>query len=110
MWHVFADGTERERLKSAQAPVYDADELLKLIATLKRDDALWTKWFAQQEVEPINLTYEALAAKPQAVLGTVLSCLGLDPAKSRTVEPRTAKLSDSDSRDWVARFRSEKIT
>lgn len=108
LWHVFADGTERERLKSAQAPVYDASELLKLVSTLKRDDVSWTRWFAQQEVEPIRLTYEALSAKPQVVLKTVLSSLGLDPEISRTVEPRTAKLSDSDSCDWVTRFQSEK--
>lgn len=110
LWHVHADGTERERLKSGQAPAYDADELLELVTTLKEDDAAWTRWFAQQEVEPVRLTYEALSAEPQVVLGSVLSSLGLDPGIARTVEPRTAKLADSESCQWVTRFLTENAT
>jgi len=108
LWHVFADGTERERLKSGQVPVYNADKLLELVSTLKEDDVAWTNWFAQQVVEPVCLTYEALSAEPQAVLGTLLSSLGLDSANAKTVEPRTAKLADSESCEWVTRFKTEK--
>ena len=107
LWHVFADGTERERLKPEQAPVYDANELLKLESGLKEDNAAWRRWFAQQEIEPLCITYEALSTEPQAVLATVLSFLGLDPDIAGEAKPITAKLADSESFKWATRFRKE---
>jgi len=108
LWHVFADGAERERLKSGQAAVYDANQIAQLVAKLKRDDAAWTRWFAEQQVEPMHLTYEALSAGPQVMLGAVLSFLGLDPEIARAVAPRSAKLGGSESSQWISRFRTEK--
>ena len=107
LWHVFADGAERERMKPGQVPVYDFRQLSKYVAESKQDDAAWQRWFAHQNIEPMRLTYEALASEPQAVLGTVLSSLGLDPAIAGTIAPKTAKLADRESREWIARFRAE---
>ncbi len=109
LWHVSTDGTERERLKPGQNPVYDAHSLSKLVASLEEQDAAWVNWFAQQEVDPVSITYEALSTKPQDILATVLSALGLDPTIAETAKPGTAKLADSESREWVTRFRTEKI-
>jgi LPS sulfotransferase NodH len=107
LWHVDADGTERERIKPGQAPVYDADAIAGQVAELQAHDAAWSHWFDSQGILPVRITYEMLSSKPQTVLATVLSALGLDPAIARTVAPRTAKLSDSVSREWAARYRSE---
>lgn len=74
---------------------------------MKEADAAWTRWFAQQEVEPVRLTYEALSAEPQVTLGSVLSSLGLDPGIARSVGPKTAKLADSESFQWVVQFKTE---
>lgn len=109
LWHLCADGTERERLKFGQAPVYDAGSLAKIVARLEEQDAAWSNWFVQQEVEPICITYEALSDNPLVVLEVVLAALGLDPAIAKTVTPRTAKLADSQSREWAERFREELI-
>ena len=108
LWHVAADGTERERLKPGQAPVYDAQGLSQQVAELDKHDAAWASWFARQKVQPVRITYEALCAEPQAALATVMTALGLDPAIAETIEPRTAKLADSESREWAARFRAER--
>ncbi len=108
LWHVNADGTERERLKVGQAPVYDAQGLSKLVAELEEHDAAWASWFAQQRIQPVRITYEALTAEPQTTLATVLSALGLDPTIAGNVEPRTTKLADNESREWATRFRTER--
>ena len=108
LWHVAADGTERERLKPGQAPVYDARGLSEQVAELEGHDAAWASWFAQQRIQSVRITFEALSTEPQAALATVLSALGLDPTIAGTVEPRTAKLADSESREWATRFRSER--
>ena len=109
LWHVFADGTERERLKPEQTPVYDSRALSELVATLEDDDSAWTRWFTQQKVKPVCITYETLSAKPQGVLATVLSALGLDSSIAATVKPVTAKLADNETREWVTRYRKEKV-
>lgn len=109
LWHVNVDGTERERLKPEQAPVYDARVLSEQVAEYEREDAAWLSWFARQKIQPVHITYEELSSKPQTTLATILSALDLDPAIARTVAPRTTKLADSESREWTARFRTEKI-
>jgi trehalose 2-sulfotransferase len=108
LWHVAADGTERERVKPGQALAYDARGIFEQVAESKAHDAASTKWFARHGVEPVRITYESLSNEPQAVLATVLSALGLDPDIAETVEPRTAKLADSESLEWVTRFRAER--
>ena len=108
LWHVHADGTERERLKTGQLPVYDGQALARIVTELHEHQAAWADWFARQEIQPVCITYEALSADPQAALATVLAGLGLDPAVAVTVEPRTAKLADEQSQEWAARFRAER--
>lgn len=107
LWHVESDGTERERLKPAQPAAYDSRSLSEELSELEAHDAAWTDWFSRHDIEPVRITYEMLSADPQATLATILSALGLDPAIANTVRPRTAKLGDSESQDWITRFRAE---
>ncbi len=108
LWHINPDGTERERLTSGHAPVYDARSLSDLVKDSERHDTAWINWFAGHGIEPVSVTYETLAHAPQAVLAMILSALGLDPARAAAAEPRTAKLADKESRDWATRFRMER--
>ena len=108
LWHVGADGTERERVKPGQPPSYDASRLSRYVAKLTADDAAWARWFAAQGIQPVRVGYEALAAHPHATLATVLSALDLDPTLASGLQPRTAKLADGESREWVVRFRNER--
>ena len=106
LWHVHPDGTERERLKQGYAPVYDSREILRLVTESKEHDAAWLSWFAQQEIQPVCITYEMLIADSQTVIENILSALSLDPAFAKTAKPKTAKLSSSESAEWVERFSS----
>jgi len=110
LWHVAADGNERERLKPGHTSVYDAHALSEHVTELEEHDAAWASWFTQQRIQPVRITYEALSTEPQAVLATVLSALGLDPTIAGTVEPRTAKLADSESLEWAVRYRTATYT
>lgn len=107
LWHRAADGSERERTAPPQPPAYDAGRLRAFADEAAHDDAAWRRWFAAQELEPMPLTYEALAADPRAVLANILSALGQDPARAGTVELSTAKMADAESAAWAARFRAE---
>ena len=108
LWHLAADGTERERLKAGHAPVYDSRSLADLVEELQAHDVAWATWFARQGIQPVSITYEALSNEPQDTIATVLSAIGLNPAIAKTVEPRTARLADSESHEWATRFRTER--
>lgn len=108
LWHVDADGSERERVKPGQRPRYDAKELAKLIIELEEHDAAWARWFDRQGVVPVSITYEMLSSHSQATLALILSALGQDKSIAESVKPRTAKLADKESREWADRFRAER--
>ena len=110
LWHVDADGTERERLKPGQPPRFDAKELSKLVTELQDHDAAWARWFARQGVVPVSITYEMLSSQPQTTLALILSALGQDKTIAETVAPRTAKLADRENLEWAARFRAERCS
>jgi LPS sulfotransferase NodH len=105
LWHRAADGTERERSAPAAPLIYDADHLTGLVEELETDDAAWNGWFSRFGIEPLRLTYEGLAAAPQAVLARVLCALGLDARIAASVEARTAKLADETSLEWIHQLR-----
>lgn len=107
LWHVAADGSERERTMPAQAAVYDAGQLAGLVAELTEHDGAWARWFAAHRVEPLQVTYEALSADPRGVLERVLSALGHDPGRAAGAAVATARMADADSRAWADRYRTE---
>ena len=109
LWHVDADGNERERLKPGQTPSYDSNELSRLVTELEDHDAAWANWFARQGVVPVSMSYEMLSSHPQATLALILSALGQDKKIAETVEPGTIKLADNESREWADRFRAERL-
>jgi LPS sulfotransferase NodH len=107
LWHLAADGTERERTGAAREAVYDRDAIGDYVKQLTLDDQAWNQWFADNRIAPVRLTYEALSLDPQQGLAAILSGLGLDSTIAAAIEPRTRKIGDLGSQDWAARFRTE---
>lgn len=107
LWHQAPDGTELERLSPPQEPVYDGEQVRAQYDEFVAYDNAWEEWFRSQEIEPFRLTYDELSADPAAILRQVLGELGVETVAADGVEPRTAKLADEVSWEWVNRFRSE---
>ena len=108
LWHMAADGSERERAAPPQAAVYDGDRIAGYLAEAEADEASWEAWFVRHAITPVRVTYEDLAVDPKGVLRRVLSALGRDPELAESVAVRTAKMADTESRSWVARFERER--
>ena len=106
-WHLSTDGSVRQGTKEPLPVTYDAQTIDKEIASLTRDDAAWQTWFAAQGLQPLQVTYEDLAADPQTVAAEILKASGNDSAISQNIEPTTAKMADQESRQWIARYRRE---
>lgn len=107
LWHVAADGSEREREKAPEPASYDRERLADLVQELQTHNAAWEHWFTQHAVTPVRISYEELAADPKTVLREILAALGLDPMIADSVEPATLKMADAESLDWTSRFRRE---
>lgn len=107
LWHVAADGSERERTAPARAPIFDADQITRARDMLTADDAAWLSFFKQRGIEPLRLTYETLAAAPQATLSDVLAALGCDRRIAADARVQTAKMGDAISKGWAERMKPE---
>lgn len=108
LWHINADGTERERLYPESTPAYDAQVILDLVSECEAHDTAWNNWFSEQSIQPIRIKYEELAVVPQATLAKIMSALGLDPAFAKSVTPKTKRMANTESHEWTARIRTEK--
>lgn len=107
LWHKAPDGSELERLKPSEAPVYDFDEIQRALHAFERDDAEWPDWFSGHNIEPYQVSYESISSDPAMVVVGILDHLGLDPSLADGMAPGVAKLADQVSDDWVARFHAD---
>jgi LPS sulfotransferase NodH len=92
------DGTD-------DAAQYHADGIAYLAELLRIQDDSWQRWFAAEDIEPIEVTFEELTASPRATVAAVLEQLGLDP--NLAPPPPLKRQSNNRSKEWVYRFRSE---
>ncbi len=108
LWHLAADGSERQRTAPHAQPTYDADRIADLIGELERDDASWGAFFAANGITPVQIEYEALAAEPNLQVQKILSGLNLPAKLTEAIKAGTAKMADAGSSAWIERFRQER--
>jgi trehalose 2-sulfotransferase len=100
-----------ERIEpGAEAPHYDEELIGRLVETVERFEAGWARWFAEQQVDPFEVTYEALAADPVAVAQQVLDFLGLEPGEGRALVVRDRRQADEVNVSWIERFRLRSVS
>ncbi|MEO8927804.1 MAG: Stf0 family sulfotransferase [Caulobacteraceae bacterium] len=92
------------------ADAYDPQRLKRLIDAALTVNAAWEGAFEVHGIEPLRLTYEALAADPPAVAATAAAFLGLDGPRvteaaflSPPLQRQATRLND----EWASRFREE---
>jgi len=107
LWHVAPDGTEVERLGPPQEPIYDFERLRGEVAALEGYDAAWRLWFAEMEIEPLQISYEELSVEPADALAIVCNELGIAAPERENIKPAVAKLADRVSEDWKRRYRRD---
>lgn len=107
LWHRAADGSELERLSPPRPLTYDRAALVECHDRFTRFDRDWLAWFAGQGIVPLTITYEDLAADPQATLRRVLERLGLEGSVADHAVPGVAKLADATNAEWAMRLRQD---
>lgn len=90
----------------AQDPHYDEDLIGQLVTKIEKFETQWTTWFAAQDIRPLEVAYEDLAADPVGVAHAVLDYLGLELPPDGSIEVRARRQADQINEEWVSRFKS----
>ncbi len=107
LWHLKADGSDLERLEPEHSGGYERQKIDAYIQQSIAQNEAWTRWFAEESIMPLAITYAELSKNPQTTLSRVLAHIGLDKAVASTVPVQTRKLADETSLAWRTRFIAE---
>jgi trehalose 2-sulfotransferase len=87
-------------------PAYDADLITRCLDAVREDEAVWSEFFARENLSPHIVWYEDLCANYETVIRSVLDFLKIKlPRGQQITAPRTIRQADDISRQWEERYR-----
>ena len=104
-WHRTAD-TEPLGVDRKAAYSFDAINHLLLECTLR--EAGIQSFYADAGIQPLTIVYEDFVADYYGTIKRILRFLGLAEANIDIHKPKTSKLADDLSEEWVQRYRHER--
>jgi LPS sulfotransferase NodH len=85
---------------------FDYDGIAALVRQAEVEDAAIGQFFATSGIEPFRVIYEEFTPRYEETILALLRWLGVTPPPDLTLpNPRTVKLADDRTDEWVARFR-----
>lgn len=107
LWHLNADGSERERSQAHQRPEYDFASIKRYWDETIMHEKQWADWFSTNAIAPVQIWYEDLSQDPQGEVAKILGQLNQSSDPANTLRPQTARLADQTSKSWSARFTAD---
>jgi trehalose 2-sulfotransferase len=89
---------------AAARPRFDRAQIDGFVRTIGRHNAAWMRWFGQQAVEPVVLTYEELVTAPAPTVMRVLQHLEVTPPADWRPVLRHRRQADELNADWIRRY------
>lgn len=88
-----------------QNPIYDGSSIAAALERITSENADWQTYFEQNNIQPLNISYEQLTGEMDVTVRRVMDYIGasIDVVPS----PQTKQQSDSTSSDWATRFSRE---
>jgi LPS sulfotransferase NodH len=84
---------------------FDFDGIAALVRQAEAEDAAIAAYFAESGIEPYRVVYEEFAPRYEETIFDLLSWMGIATPETLTLaKPRTMKLADDRTDEWVARF------
>jgi len=84
---------------------YHPGAIAHVVSILRAQEEGWRKWFAKENVEPMEVAYPVLWRNLTQVVATVLEALGQDPQLAPA--PALERQADHRSDAWVDRYRED---
>jgi LPS sulfotransferase NodH len=85
---------------------FDYDGIAALVRQAEEEDAAIGRFFAESGIEPFRVVYEEFTPRYEETVIELLRWMGIEPPPDFALaKPRTAKLADDRTDEWVARFR-----
>lgn len=92
--------------EARREPEFDAALIARCLDDIRKDEAIWSDFFASGNVAPFAVWYEDLCANYETVIRSVLDFLKIKlPRGAEIKPPRTVLQSDDLSREWEGRYR-----
>jgi len=85
--------------------IYHAGAIGHVVTMLRAQEEGWRTWFAEEDVERIEVPYPVLWRNLTQVVATILEALGLDPRLAP--QPALERQADQRSDAWVERYRTD---
>jgi LPS sulfotransferase NodH len=86
---------------------FDYAGIAALLQQAEAEDAAIGKWLAGAAFTPYRVVYEAYAPRYSAATAEILDWMGIAHPPLNLPDPRTVRLADDRTDEWVARFREE---
>jgi LPS sulfotransferase NodH len=85
---------------------FNYDGIAALVRQAEAEDAAIGQFFAASGIAPFRVVYEEFTPRYEETILTLLRWLGVTPPPDLSLpNPRTVKLADDRTDEWVARFR-----
>lgn len=105
LWHLNADGSDRQRVGPRREPRYDYDQIASELRMLDDEARGWEQWFGSQGISPMQVEYRDLVTDPADTVRQIMKMIGR-PVPGLLPFPGTARLATALNDEWVERFRS----
>jgi LPS sulfotransferase NodH len=86
-------------------PDFDFDQIDAFVRSGKCDELRWQQFFQENDISPLELSYEELVGDLEESVGRVLAFAGIRANDVKVPPPTLRKLADDRSREWEARYR-----
>jgi LPS sulfotransferase NodH len=83
-------------------PIYDGDAIETALARISDENTQWQKYFVDNNIVPLDITYEQLTRDMDATVRLVMN--HIDSPIDTVPAPQTKKQSDITSKEWAERF------
>jgi LPS sulfotransferase NodH len=85
---------------------FDFDGIANLVRQAEAEDAAIGQFFAASGIEPFRVIYEEFSPRYEETIFALLRWLGVTPPPDLALpDPRTVRLADDRTDEWVVRFR-----
>ena len=99
VWRGRPDPTRDSRAE------YHAGAFAHVITMLREQEVGWRKWFAEEQVAPMEIPYPVLWRNLTQIVGDVLEAIGQD--RRLAPAPVLERQADQRSDEWVDRYRAD---